>query len=80
MGTHVGSIETACDNKYAWAKKVLDSSYASNDFVGLNFSVYNGRKFIPVVVSEEMVGYKLGDFSPTRTYYGHGANKKAKRG
>ncbi|WP_011581012.1 MULTISPECIES: 30S ribosomal protein S19 [Chelativorans] len=48
-------------------------------FVGLTFGVYNGQKHIPVSVSEEMVGHKLGEFAPTRTYYGHGADKKAKR-
>lgn len=48
-------------------------------FVGLTFGVYNGRKFIPVSVSEEMVGRKFGEFSPTRTYHGHGADKKAKK-
>ena len=48
-------------------------------FVGYTFAVHNGNKFIPVAVSEEMVGYKLGEFAPTRTYYGHGADKKAKR-
>lgn len=48
-------------------------------FVGLTFGVYNGKKFIPVLVSEEMVGRKFGEFSPTRTYYGHGADKKVKR-
>lgn len=48
-------------------------------FVGITFGVHNGHKFIPVVVKEEMVGHKLGEFSPTRTYYGHGADKKAKR-
>lgn len=48
-------------------------------FVGVTFGVYNGQKFIPVSVSEEMVGHKLGEFAPTRTYYGHGADKKAKR-
>jgi len=48
-------------------------------FVGLTFGVYNGKKFIPVLVTEEMVGHKLGEFSPTRTYTGHGADKKAKR-
>ena len=42
-------------------------------FVGLNFGVYNGQKFIPVLVSEDMVGHKFGEFSPTRTYYGHTA-------
>lgn len=48
-------------------------------FVGLTFGVYNGKKFIPVLVSEEMVGHKFGEFSPTRTYLGHGADKKAKK-
>lgn len=48
-------------------------------FVGLNFQVHNGNKFIPVTISEEMVGHKLGEFAPTRTYYGHGADKKARR-
>lgn len=48
-------------------------------FVGLTFGVYNGNKHIPVSVSEDMVGQKLGEYSPTRTYYGHGADKKAKR-
>lgn len=49
-------------------------------FVGLTFGVHNGKKFIPVYVSENMVGHKFGEFAATRTYYGHGADKKAKRG
>jgi small subunit ribosomal protein S19 len=48
-------------------------------FVGLTFGVHNGRKHIPVLVSEDMVGHKFGEFAPTRTYYGHQADKKAKR-
>lgn len=48
-------------------------------FVGLTFGVYNGQKFIPVSVNENMVGHKLGEFSLTRTFYGHGDDKKAKR-
>ena len=48
-------------------------------FVGLTFGVYNGRKFIPVLVTESMVGHKLGEFSPTRTYTGHSGDKKAKK-
>ena len=48
-------------------------------FVGITFNVYNGNKFVPVYVTDEMVGHKLGEFSPTRTYYGHAADKKAKR-
>jgi len=46
------------------------------DFVGLTFAVHNGKKFIPVYVTENMVGHKLGEFSPTRTFFGHGADKK----
>lgn len=48
-------------------------------FVGLNFGVHDGRKHVPVLVTEDMVGHKFGEFSPTRTYYGHGVDKKAKR-
>ena len=48
-------------------------------FVGLTFGVYNGRKHITVSVTEEMIGQKFGEYSPTRTYYGHAADKKAKR-
>lgn len=48
-------------------------------FVGLTFNVYNGRKFIPVLVTETMVGHKLGEFSPTRTFHGHTGDKKVKR-
>ena len=49
------------------------------EFVGLSFAVHNGRRFIPVNVSEDMVGHKLGEFSPTRSFFGHTpADKKAK--
>jgi len=48
------------------------------DMVGMTFAVHNGRKFIPVFVTENMVGHKMGEFSPTRTYYGHTADKKTK--
>jgi small subunit ribosomal protein S19 len=48
-------------------------------FVGLTFSVYNGQKFIPVAVNEEMVGHKLGEFAPTRNFPGHASDKKGKR-
>lgn len=47
--------------------------------IGLTFGVHNGNKFIPVLVTEDMVGHKLGEFAPTRTYYGHGADKKARK-
>ncbi len=49
------------------------------NMVGLTFGVHNGKKFIPVLVTDQMIGHKLGEFAPTRTYYGHGADKKAKK-
>ena len=48
-------------------------------FVGLTFGVHNGHKFMPVLVTENMVGHKLGEFSPTRTFHGHTSDKKAKK-
>ena len=49
------------------------------DFVGVSFLIYNGKKFIPITVSEDMVGHKMGEFAPTRTFFGHTpADKKAK--
>lgn len=72
-------------------KKVADSAAAKGliktwsrrstitpDFIGLSFAVHNGKKFIPVFVTENMVGHKLGEFSPTRTFHGHAADKKSK--
>ena len=58
-----------------WSRK----STILPQFVGLTFGVYNGKKHIPVLVSEEMIGQKFGEYSPTRTYYGHAADKKLKK-
>jgi small subunit ribosomal protein S19 len=49
------------------------------DMIGLTFAVHNGKKFIPVFVSETMVGHKLGEFSPTRTFYGHAGDRKGRK-
>ena len=57
-----------------WSRR----STISPQFVGLTFAVHNGNKFIPVYVTENMVGHKLGEFAPTRTFRGHGGNKKDK--
>jgi small subunit ribosomal protein S19 len=57
-----------------WARR----SMISPDFVGHTVTVHNGNKFIPVFISENMVGHKLGEFAPTRTYRGHGGSKKDK--
>lgn len=48
------------------------------EFVGLTFAVHNGKKFLPVFVTEDMVGHKLGEFAPTRTFYSHSGDKKTK--
>jgi len=74
--------------------KKVDAAVANNDhkvvktwsrrstvlpeMVGLTFAVHNGKKFIPVFVTENMVGHKLGEFAPTRTFHGHAADKKTK--
>lgn len=58
-----------------WARR----STIMPQFVGLTFGVHNGQKFVPVLVSENMVGHKFGEFAPTRTFYGHAADKKARR-
>ena len=58
-----------------WSRK----STIIPDFVGISFLIYNGKKFIPITISEDMVGHKLGEFAPTRTFSGHTpADKKAK--
>ena len=58
-----------------WARR----SMISPDFVGHTIAVHNGNKFIPVYISENMVGHKLGEFAPTRTFRGHAGNRKDKR-
>ncbi len=68
--------------KESGTKKVIKTwsrrSTIIPEFVGLTFAVHNGKKFIPVFVTEEMVGHKLGEFAPTRTFYGHAGDKKSK--
>jgi small subunit ribosomal protein S19 len=66
------------------SKKVLKTwsrrSTIIPEMVGLTFAVHNGRKFVPVFVTENMVGHKLGEFSPTRTFHGHSGDRKAAAG
>jgi len=57
-----------------WSRR----STITPDFVGLTLAVHNGKKFIPVFVTENMVGHKLGEFAPTRTFYGHAGSKKTR--
>ena len=71
------SIES---NKRSVIKTWSRSSMITPDFVGLTIGVHNGRQFVPVYVTENMVGHKLGEFSPTRSFRGHaGAKNKGKR-
>ncbi|HFB65604.1 MAG TPA: 30S ribosomal protein S19 [Aeromonadales bacterium] len=58
-----------------WSRR----SMITPDMVGLTIAVHNGRQHVPVFITEDMVGHKLGEFAPTRTYRGHAADKKAKR-
>ncbi len=59
-----------------WSRR----SMISPDMVGLTIAVHNGRQHVPVLVNEDMVGHKFGEFAPTRTFPGHAADKKAKKG
>ena len=76
----VKKVETALEkndkrpNK-TWSRR----SMIMPEIVGLTIAVHNGRAHVPVFVTEEMVGHKLGEFAPTRTYRGHAADKKAKK-
>lgn len=72
-------VEVSSENKdrrviKTWSRR----STILPEMVGVTFAVHNGRKFIPVFVTENMVGHKLGEFAPTRTFFGHAADKKAK--
>ena len=72
-------VDKAVENKdrkviKTWSRR----STIIPEMVGLTFAVHNGKKFIPVFVSENMVGHKLGEFAPTRTFFGHAADKKSK--
>lgn len=78
------SLQKKVDTAKAGSNKAVIKTWSRRstiapDFVGMNFAVHNGNKFIPVYVTENMVGHKLGEFSPTRTYYGHGADKKVRK-
>jgi small subunit ribosomal protein S19 len=69
-------LEAQASGKKSVIKTWSRASVISPDFVGLTIGVHNGNKFIPVYITENMVGHKLGEFSPTRTFRGHAGNKK----
>ena len=64
------------NNKKSVIKTWSRSSMIIPDFVGQTFAVHNGKQFVPVFITENMVGHKLGEFSPTRSFRGHGGNRK----
>jgi small subunit ribosomal protein S19 len=77
---HYKLAQRVTDMQKAGKKTVVKTwsraSTITPDFVGLTFAVHNGNKFIPVYVTENMVGHKLGEFAPTRTFRGHSGNNK----
>jgi small subunit ribosomal protein S19 len=80
-----GHLQKKIEDAQAQAsKKVIKTwsrrSTIAPEAVGLTFAVHNGRKFVPVFVSENMVGHKLGEFAPTRTFHGHAGDKKGGKG
>ena len=75
------TLSKRVDDAHTSGKKTVIKTWSrastiSPEFVGLTIAVHNGNKFIPVYVTENMVGHKLGEFAPTRTYRGHSGNKK----
>ena len=81
IDTHLmKKVETAAANNerrpiQTWSRR----SMIVPEMVGLTIAIHNGRQHVPVLINEDMVGHKLGEFAPTRTYRGHAADKKAKR-
>ena len=81
VDTHLlKKVEKAVENSErrpikTWSRR----SMVMPEMVGLTIAIHNGRQHVPVVINEDMVGHKLGEFAPTRTYRGHAADKKAKR-
>jgi small subunit ribosomal protein S19 len=73
----VAAAQSSSDRRVikTWSRR----STIMPDFVGLTFAVHNGKKFIPVFVTENMVGHKLGEFAPTRTFHSHAGDKKGKK-
>jgi small subunit ribosomal protein S19 len=76
LGKKIDAAQKSNDRRVikTWSRR----STITPDFVGLQFNVHNGRKFITVFVTEQMVGHKLGEFAPTRTFGGHSADRKVK--
>ena len=75
-------LKKAKEARESKTKKIIQTwsrrSTIVPEFVGLTFAVHNGKRFIPVFITENMVGHKLGEFAPTRTFHGHAGDKKSK--
>lgn len=74
LAKHIAEMEQSGSKRVirTWAR----SSTITPEFVGHTVAIHNGKKFFPVYITENMVGHKLGEFSPTRTFYGHAGDKK----
>ena len=72
-------VSAAANNERRPIKTWSRRSMVMPEMVGLTIAIHNGRQHVPVLINEDMVGHKLGEFAPTRTYRGHAADKKAKR-
>ena len=81
VDTHLlKKVETAgANNERRPIKTWSRRSMVMPEMVGLTIAIHNGRQHVPILINEDMVGHKLGEFAPTRTYRGHAADKKAKR-
>ena len=80
-----GYLLTKAEKVREWGRNEVIKTWSRRStilpqFVGLTFGVYNGKKFIPVLVTENMIGHKMGEFAPTRTFNGHAGDNKAKKG
>ncbi len=83
VDSHLEKKVIVAQQQEGQAKKVIKTwsrrSTVTPDMIGLTFAIHNGKKFIPVYITENMVGHKMGEFSPTRTYRAPGGDKKKKR-
>ncbi len=75
----VNAVQADASNSNKVIKVWSRRSTIVPEFIGLTFAVHNGKKFIPVYITDNMVGHKFGEFALTRTFYGHGADKKGKK-
>ncbi len=76
-------MKKALEARETGSKKIIQTwsrrSTVTPEMIGLNLGVHNGKKFVPIFVTENMIGHKLGEFAPTRSFYGHSGDRKGKK-